>query len=73
MFKFLRSRHKNLYIRLGFKYNVWPERVYKLAHGKKHAKRSKDTKIMHELLSEGIVHRRSDQYSSSDDKVIFEK
>lgn len=72
MFKFLRSRHRKLYIKLGMKYSVWPERVYKLAHGK-HSRRSKDTKILHELLAEGIIHRHSGNHSKDDDKVVFAK
>jgi len=59
MFKFLKARHRGVYIKLALKYTVWPERVYKLAHGK-HAKKSKDRKISHELLSLGIIHRRAE-------------
>lgn len=67
MFKFLRSRHRKLYIKLGSKYNVWPEKVYKLAHGK-HSNNSKDSKILHELLSEGVIHRHRTSYDTFDVK-----
>lgn len=73
MFKFLSSRHSKLYWKLALKYNVWPEHVYKLAHGKR-SRRSKDVKILHELLSEGIIHRHTSGQSGIDDsKVEFAK
>lgn len=72
MFKFLRSRHRKLYMKLAMKYSVWPERVYKLAHGK-HSRKSKDTKILHELLSEGIIHRHQSGSSPDDSRVVFDK
>lgn len=59
MIKFLSARHKSTYIKLGFKYKVWPERVYRLAHGK-HPRNHKDREINHELLALGIVHRHTD-------------
>ena len=67
MFKFLRARHRKLYISLALKYKVWPEHVYKLAHGK-HTKKSKDRRIQHELLNQGIIHRHaSESYDGSSD------
>ena len=62
MFKFLKARHKQTYISIAWKFKVWPERVYKLAHGK-HAHSSKDHKITHELLSQGIIHRHAESSS----------
>ena len=74
MFKFLRSRHRSQYMSIARKYCVWPEKVYKLAHGK-HSHNSKDTKILHELLSEGIIHRHSSAYGSNDhdEKIVIAK
>ena len=72
MFKFLKSRHRKLYWRLGLKYNVWPEHVYKLAHGKR-SRKQKDTKILHELLSQGIIHRHTSNSTPDDSKVVFAK
>jgi len=73
MFKFLTARHRSTYASLGWKYFVWPEKVYKLAHGK-HAKNKKERKIVHELLAIGIIHRHSESSGfSHDDKVIFDK
>ncbi len=72
MFKFLTARHRKTYTSLAWKYFVWPERVYNLAHGK-HAKTKKDKNIVHELLAQGVIHRHSDSSYSSEDKVIFEK
>lgn len=59
MFKFMKARHKGVYIKLGFKFGVWPERVYRLAHGH-HAHNHKDRKISHELLALGIIHRHKE-------------
>lgn len=59
MFKFFKARHKKSYISLGWKYKVWPERVYRLAHGK-HAHSHKDHQITHELLALGIIHRHTE-------------
>ncbi len=72
MFQFLRARHRSTYIQLGWKHFVWPEKVYKLAHGK-HSHSKKEREIVHELLALGIIHRHSSSSLSSDDKVIFEK
>lgn len=71
MIKFLFSRHRSTYIKMGVKYKVWPEYVYRLAHGKKHGRHSTDSKILHELLAIGIIHRHSNHYSNEDDKVDF--
>lgn len=58
MFKFLFSRHRSTYIRLGWKHLVWPGRVYKLAHkGSGHT--DLDKAILHDLLDLGLIHRRS--------------
>lgn len=72
MFKFLKARHRKTYTSLAWKYFVWPEKVYKLAHGK-HARSHKERDIVHELLALGVIHRHSSGSISSDDKVIFEK
>ena len=72
MFKFVRARHRQAYMKLAWKHLVWPEKVYKLAHGK-HAHSKKERSIIHELLALGIIHRHSSSSISSDDKVIFEK
>ena len=58
MFKFLSARHRSAYTNLALKYKVWPEKVYKLAHGK-HAHSKKEHQIVHELLALGIIHPRS--------------
>jgi len=58
MFKFLTSRHRKIYFNIGLKYNMWPDKVRKLAHGKS-AKTNKERKVMHALLDQGVVHRRS--------------
>jgi len=74
MFKFLSARHRSTYTNLAWKYKVWPEKVYKLAHGK-HARTKKERDIVHELLAQGVIHRHSESsasHLSSDDKVIFE-
>ncbi len=71
MFKFLTARHRSIYTSIAFKYFVWPEKVYNLAHGK-HAKSRKDKKIIHELLAQGVIHRHSDNFTS-EDKVVFDK
>ena len=47
MFQFLRARHRSTYIQLGWKHFVWPEKVYKLAHGK-HSHSKKEREIVHE-------------------------
>lgn len=72
MFKFLKSRHRKLYWQLALKYHVWPDRVYSLAHGK-HSRKSKDTKILHELLAQGVIHRHTSSSSPDDSKVVFVK
>ncbi len=73
MFKFFRARHRDVYLKLAWKHFVWPEKVYKLAHGK-HAHSRKDRNIVHELLALGIIHRHSSSSGiTSDDKVVFEK
>jgi len=72
MFKFFSARHRKAYTSLAWKYKVWPEKVYKLAHGK-HAHSKKEHKIVHELLALGIIHRHSTESLTSDDKVIFDK
>lgn len=72
MFKFLSAKHSKAYIDLALKYKVWPEKVYRIAHGHR-AKGNKETRIAHELLSLGIIHRRSESsFHKSDDKVVFE-
>lgn len=72
MFKFLRARHRSVYVRLGWKYSLWPDTVRKLAHGKR-PRTSNQKHCLHALLNEGIVHRRhdSDSFSTSEDKVVF--
>lgn len=73
MFKFLRSRHRKLYCELARKYHVWPEKVYKLAHGK-HSRNSKDTSILHDLLAHGVIHRHTGDSSGPEErKVTFAK
>ena len=72
MFKLLSARHRSAYTNLALKYKVWPEKVYKLAHGK-HAHSKKEHQIVHELLALGIIHRHSDSQLSHEDKVVFEK
>jgi len=62
MFKFMKARHKSTYIKLGLKYKVWPERVYRLAHGH-HPRNHKDREINHQLLALGIVHRNTESSS----------
>lgn len=57
MIKFLFARHRKVYIKLAIKHLVWPERVYILAHkGSSHNDLDRD--ILHDLLDEGILHRR---------------
>ncbi len=60
MFKFLFARHRKYYIQLGWKYKMWPKRIYRLAHGSS-PKNETEKKILHELLSLDIIHRRTDK------------
>lgn len=60
MFKFLFARHRKAYIKLAWKYKVWPNRVYRIAHGSK-TRNDKEKKIIHELLALDIIHRRTDR------------
>ncbi len=57
-FKFLKARHRVTYIKLGWKYWMHPNRVWKLAHGSS-PKTDKEKKVVHELLALEIIHRRS--------------
>lgn len=70
MFEYLFARHRSEYIRIAFRHWTTPKHVWSLAHGKM-AKSRKDTKILHELLDLGIVHRhhhskRAEDYDMSD-------
>lgn len=57
MLKFLTSNHTRAYLAIGFKFHVWPERVYALAHGTRTVSCEKDRNIQLELLEQGIIHR----------------
>jgi len=68
MFKFLFARHRNAYIKLGFKYLCWPEVPYNLAHGK-NAKTAKHSQICHEMLKMKIIHRH--HHSTNPDDYVM--
>ena len=61
MFKFLRAKHRSNYFQLAWKYKLWPERVYNLAHGSR-AKTEKEKKVIHDLLNLGIIHRHQNKH-----------
>lgn len=56
MFKFLKSKHKGLYVKLAFKYGMTPDHVRKLAHGKEYVN-DKEKKVHDALKDVGLVHR----------------
>lgn len=51
---FLFSTRRNIYVRIAYRFNTVPWRVYDLAHGSK-ARSSKEEKILQELKNQGII------------------
>lgn len=61
VFDFLKAKHRKDYMAIGLQYGVWPNRVWKLAHGS-HAKNDKEKQIVHELLDLGLVQRNEHKH-----------
>lgn len=51
---FLFSERRDVYVRIAYRFNTVPWRVYSLAHGSK-ARSGKEERILHELKKEGII------------------
>lgn len=65
MIKFLFAKHRSAYINIAMKYYVWPEHVYKLAHGAS-KKGGKDDDICKALLDKRIIHRHHHSHNADD-------
>lgn len=68
MFEYLFARHRDIYIKIAYHYFTSPKHVWSLAHGKP-AKTDKDSKILHELLDYGIIHRYHHSKNPDDYKM----
>lgn len=68
MLEYLFARHRDIYLKIAFHYWTTPHHVWSLAHGRL-AKTSKDTKILHELLDYGIIHRHHHSHNAYDYKM----
>ena len=71
MFAFLTASHRSDYISLGLKFRVWPERVYRLAHGG-HSTGDLDRAIRRELCALGIIRKRRNQGYDEEQTVFFD-
>ena len=62
MFKFLKSKHRGLYIKLALRYGMTPDHVRRLAHGKEY-ENEKEKKVHNALKERGLVYRHRHQHS----------
>lgn len=60
MFKFLKSKHRSLYLKIGLKNGMTPDHVRKLAHGKEYI--SNKEKMVHDILKDRGLIRRNKHY-----------